>query len=92
MNPYLAFPLGLVVEYGPAAALAGLAYYLLVPAEKRHAVNYWARQKLDPYLVVAAVFAALGYRSNRVVLERPSARPDTMGFGLGRLSDELLAT
>jgi hypothetical protein len=62
MNPYLAVPLALVVEYAPPAALGGTALYLLAGPEKRHAITYWARTKLNIHLVVAgcAVLVAIG--------------------------------
>lgn len=55
MNPYIAIPIGLVVEYAPPMALSFAALYLLVGEQRRSAVNYWVRRKVNPYLAVAVV-------------------------------------
>jgi hypothetical protein len=55
MHPYIAIPLGLVVEYAPPTALGAAAIYFLVGEQKRHAMNYWVRRKVNLYLAVAAV-------------------------------------
>jgi hypothetical protein len=55
MSPYIAVPISLIVEYAPPMALSFVALYLLVGEQKRHAINYWARRKVNPYLAMAAV-------------------------------------
>lgn len=58
MGPYITIPIGVLVEYIPPASLGCAAIYLLVGEQKRHAINYWVRRNVSPFLVAAGLCAA----------------------------------